>query len=120
MRKGRLLFSSSWPWRWSWWALAIWAAVSVAIISAACSHDVPDPPARTPLFSDASNRTEQFVGGETMPAGAYEFTCGPSGHVSVKLGAAPHTESSESGDQVRNVDRGDTVTVTFCRVYGPR
>ena len=57
---------------------------------------------------------EQFIGGDTMPTGTYEFSCIEEGSVSIQLGHEPYTLSMKSGDQVRQVNHGDLVTVLYC------
>ena len=118
--------------RWDNWVL--WMAVTavgliflVVIIAAAASAGDGEPvrsksekSSGPPLFADASDGIEQFIGGSTMPEGSYDFDCSFSGNVSVQLGSPPYTVSLKQGDQTRWVSSGDMVTVGFCKVHGPK
>ena len=73
-----------------------------------------------PLFADASDGIQQFVGGQTMPLGRYEFDCSFTGNVSVQLGSSPYTVSMKSGDQIHTIRSGDLVTMGYCKAYGPQ
>lgn len=92
----------------------------VVALSCASNSMEQSSPEQAPLFSDASNGIEQFVGGDTMPIGSYDFKCGLGGNVSVQLGTAPYTVSLQEGDQTRHINQGDLVTVGLCKVYGPQ
>ena len=63
---------------------------------------------------DVLDGLEQFIGGDTMPTGTYEFLCNEGGNVSIQLGNEPYTMSMKLGDQTRQVDQGDLVTVLYC------
>ena len=80
----------------------------------------PERNSEVPLFADASDGIQQFVGGQTMPLGTYEFKCGFLGNVSVQLGVSPYTISLKEGDQVRQINQGDSVTMGYCKAYGPQ
>ena len=123
------------PWWRRWWAIVLWGVLALIIIGAIANiagggdvgNTAPQAPPvqqapnqRVALFADASDGIEQFIGGDTMPVGTYEFKCGFLGNVSVQLGTAPYTGSLKEGDQTRRINRGDLVTVTFCKVYGPQ
>ena len=56
----------------------------------------------------------QFSGGDTMPTGTYRFFCTEGGNVSIQLGNEPYTMSMKLGDQTRQVNQGDLVTVLYC------
>ena len=56
----------------------------------------------------------QFIGGDTMPTGTYRFLCTEGGNVSIQLGNEPYTMSMKLGDQTRQVNQGDLVTVLYC------
>ena len=75
---------------------------------------------KVPLFSDASDGMEQFVGGQTIPVGTYDFECDFAGNVSVQLGRSPYTVSLREGDQTRSIGSGDMLTVGWCKIYGPK
>ena len=79
----------------------------------------PSKPSGPPLFADASSGIEQFIGGQTIPTGTYDFKCGSLGNVSIQLGAPPYTVSMKTGDQTRRVGPGDMVTMGYCKAYGP-
>ena len=123
------------PWWRRWWAIVLWGVLALIIIGAIVNiagggdagNTTPqyspvqqEPNQRVALFADASDGIEQFVGGDTMPVGSYEFKCGFLGNVSVQLGTAPYTVSLKEGDQMRRINRGDSVTVGYCKVYGPQ
>ena len=81
----------------------------------------PRVDARVPtMFADASGGIEQYIGGNSMPTGTYDFKCSSVGSVSVQLGRAPYTVSMKTGDQTRVIGQGDSVTVGWCKVYGPQ
>ena len=63
---------------------------------------------------DVLDGLEQFIGGDTMPTGTYEFLCNEGGNVSIQLGNEPYTMSMKLGDQTRQVNQGDLVTVLYC------
>ena len=63
---------------------------------------------------DVLDGLEQFIGGDTMPTGTYEFLCIEGGNVSIQLGNEPYTMSMKLGDQTRQVNQGDLVTVFYC------
>ena len=63
---------------------------------------------------DVLDGLEQFIGGDTMPTGTYEFLCNEGGNVSIQLGNEPYTMSMKLGDQTRQVGQGDLVTVLYC------
>ena len=63
---------------------------------------------------DVLDGLEQFIGGDTMPTGTYEFLCNEGGNVSIQLGNEPYTISMKLGDQTCQVNQGDLVTVLYC------
>ena len=71
------------------------------------------------LFVDASGGIEQFIGGQTMPEGTYDFKCGFAGNVGIASGTVG-TTSMRSGNQTRTVQYGDIVTLAMCKAYGPK
>ena len=113
---------------WILWSLLgagifVLGVCGLAAVGSSGEADIRIDPLKAPnprLFADASGGIEQFVGGETMPKGYYEFDCSFAGNVSVQMGRAPYTVSMKSGDQQRYISDGDLVTVGMCKVYGPR
>ena len=111
------------PWWRRWWMIVIWAVLALALIigifgslSGNSGEEVP----RIPLFADASNGIQQWVGGNTMPVGTYDFECSRGGNVSIQLAQPPYTVNLAQGDQTRDVGPGDLVSAGFCKVYGPK
>ena len=115
--------------------IVIWVVLALILITGLCnaiagtggspgstqpadrgSNESSDPS----LFADASNGIQQWVGGDTMPLGAYDFDCSRGGNVSIQLGQPPYTVALAGGDQTRQVGAGDLVTAGFCKVYGPK
>ena len=110
-------------------AALAWLALSfVCLLAIPVEEETPSSssaprvsaPTGPQLFVDASEGLEQFVGGQTMPVGTYDFRCSSmGGNYSVQLGRSPYTVSMKTGGTSR-IQNGDMVTVGWCKVYGPK
>ena len=81
------------------------------------THLFPTPTPELALVADASNGIQQFVGGQTIPVGEYFFQCDTGGNVSIQSATPPYSVSMESGDQIKEVNQGDLVTVGWCKTW---
>ncbi len=83
------------------------------------SRVTPTKTSQPKLFYDSLDRVNTWTGGDDIPVGRYDFTCGNMGDVTLMKdnfgGMRMH-----GGDETTRVNRGDILMVVDCKVFGPK